>query len=199
MLYQAFPAWAEPVSLLALGDSLTAGYGLPQGQGFVPRLEAALKAKGRDVRVINAGVSGDTTAGGLARLDWSLQERPEAALVALGANDMLRGLAPQESERNLDAILSKLRGQNIPVLLIGMKASANLGLDYAKTFDAIYARLARKHGVALYPFFLEGVALRQDLNQDDGLHPNARGVDEIVRRILPQVQSLLAQTKGKAR
>ena len=199
MLYQAFPAWAEPIRLLALGDSLTAGYGLPQGQGFVPRLEAALKAQGRDVKVINAGVSGDTTAGGLARLDWSLQENPEAALVALGANDMLRGLAPLDAERNLDAILSKLKARNLPVLLVGMKASANLGLDYAKAFDAIYARQARKHGVALYPFFLEGVALKQSLNQDDGLHPNARGVEEIVRRILPQVQNLLAQVKWRAR
>ncbi|CAA6604643.1 multifunctional acyl-CoA thioesterase I and protease I and lysophospholipase L1 [Rhodospirillaceae bacterium LM-1] len=198
-LYQAFPASAASLRLLALGDSLTAGYGLGKDQGLAAKLEAALKSKGREVRVVNAGVSGDTTAGGLARLDWSLAEPPDAVLVALGANDMLRGLPPQESERNLDAILARLQERKLPVLLIGMKASVNLGLDYAGQFDAIYPRLAKKYGVPLYPFFLEGVALKPGLNQEDGLHPNEKGVDEIVRRLLPDVLRLLDRTKGQKR
>ncbi len=185
--------------LLALGDSLTAGYGLGKDQGLTAKLEAALKSKGRDVQVVNAGVSGDTTAGGLARLDWSLAETPDAVLVALGANDMLRGLPPQEAERNLDAILARLQERKLPVLLIGMKASANLGLDYAGQFDAIYPRLAKKYGVPLYPFILEGVALKPGLNQEDGLHPNEKGVDEIVRRLLPDVLRLLDKAKGQKR
>lgn len=197
-LYQAFPAMAAPLRLLALGDSLTAGYGLPREQGFAVKLEESLKARGHDVRIVNAGVSGDTTAGGLARLDWALAEGAEAVLLGLGANDMLRGLPPEQAERNLDAILAKLRRQKLPVLLIGMKASANLGADYAAAFDAIYPRLARKHGVDLYPFFLEGVALKPGLNQDDGLHPNARGVEEIVRRILPLAERLLATARRRA-
>jgi acyl-CoA thioesterase-1 len=196
LLYQAFPAQAAAPCLLAFGDSLTAGYGLPADQGFVPRLEAALKAKGADVRVVNAGVSGDTTAGGLARLAWTLHANCAAVLVELGANDMLRGLPAKEAERNLDEILTVLGEKRLPVLLIGMKAQANLGLDYAREFDGLYARLARKHKVALYPFFLEGVALKPALNQDDGLHPNASGVLEIVRRILPDVLDLMKRAKG---
>lgn len=185
--------------LIALGDSLTAGYGLPREQGFAVKLEEALKAKGHDVRVVNAGVSGDTTAGGLARLDWTLAQGGEAVLVALGANDMLRGLPPEQAERNLDAILGGVSQRKLPVLLIGMQASANLGADYAAGFNAIYPRLAKKHGVDLYPFFLEGVALKPGMNQDDGLHPNARGVEEIVRRILPKTERLLAKAKGRTK
>ncbi|MBF0355935.1 MAG: arylesterase [Alphaproteobacteria bacterium] len=196
LLYQAFPARAEALRLLAFGDSLIAGYGLARSEGFAPRLEEALKARGRDVRVINGGVSGDTTAGGLARLGWALAESPEAALVELGANDMLRGLSPEEAERNLGMILSRFKEKNIPVLLIGMKASANFGTDYAVRFDSLYPRLAKQYGVALYPFFLDGVALNPTLNQDDGLHPNALGVQEIVRRILPFVEGVLARAKA---
>ena len=189
----AFGAAAEPVKLLALGDSLTAGYGLPSNEGFTARLEAALRAAGRDVRVVNGGVSGDTTAGGLARLDWALADRPDAAMVALGANDALRGLPPAEAERNLDAILTQLAAARIPVLLVGMRAPPNLGRDYAAAFDGIYARLAAKHGVALYPFFLDGVAAQRELNQQDGIHPDARGVAAMVERILPAVAALLDQ------
>ncbi|MDK9719727.1 MAG: arylesterase [Rhodospirillales bacterium] len=195
MFYQAFPALAGPLRLVALGDSLTAGYGLAREQGFAVRLEEALRAKGHQVRIVNAGVSGDTTAGGLARLDWTLAEGAEAAMVALGANDMLRGLPPEQAERNLDAILGRLNQRKLPVLLIGMQASVNLGADYAASFNAIYPRLAKKHGVDLYPFFLEGVALKPGLNQDDGLHPNDKGVLEIVRRILPKVERLLAKAE----
>jgi acyl-CoA thioesterase-1 len=195
LFYQAFPALAGPLRLVALGDSLTAGYGLAQEQGFAVRLEEALRAKGHQVRIVNAGVSGDTTAGGLARLDWTLAEGAEAAMVALGANDMLRGLPPEQAERNLDAILGRLNQRKLPVLLIGMQASVNLGADYAASFNAIYPRLAKKHGVDLYPFFLEGVALKPGLNQDDGLHPNDKGVLEIVRRILPKVERLLAKAE----
>ncbi|BBK40791.1 arylesterase [Allostella vacuolata] len=184
-------AAAEPVKLLALGDSLTAGYGLPASEGFVPRLEAALRARGRQISVINAGVSGDTTAGGRARIDWALGDRPDAALVALGANDALRGLDPAEAERNLDAILARLGKVGVPALLVGMMAPPNLGRDYGAAFDGIYARLARRHGVPLYPFFLDGVAADPALNQPDGIHPNARGVAVMVERILPAVERLL--------
>ncbi|TAN49075.1 MAG: arylesterase [Rhodospirillales bacterium] len=197
LLYQAFPAKAEGLRLLALGDSLSSGYGLHKNQGFAPRLEEALRARGRDVKVINGGVAGDTTAGGLARLDWALAESPHAVLLELGANDMLRGLPPEGALRNLDVILGRLKDRRIPVLLIGMKASANFGADYAKRFDSLYPRLAKTHNVSLYPFFLEGVALNPKLNQDDGLHPNALGVDEIVRRILPFAERLLNEAKAR--
>jgi acyl-CoA thioesterase-1 len=183
---------AEPIRLLVLGDSLTAGYGLPGGQGFVPRLQAALTARGRAVRVIDAGVSGDTTAGGLARLDWALADRPQAALVELGGNDGLRGLPPHGSKANLAGILDKLAAHNIPVLLAGMLAPPNLGADYGREFAGMFHDLAReKPGVSLYAFFLEGVASDPALNQPDGIHPNARGVDIIVDRILPAVEALI--------
>jgi acyl-CoA thioesterase-1 len=188
-----------PVRLLALGDSLTAGYGLGEGQGFVPQLEKALRAKGYDVTVINAGVSGDTTAGGLSRLDWALGDKPDAALVELGANDMLRGLDPAAARANLDAILTKLKERNIPTLLAGIYASASYGRAYTERFDAIYPELAAKHGVPLYPFFLDGVATDAAMNQGDGIHPNAAGVKVIVERILPYVTRLLdnrARTGG---
>jgi len=191
-------ASGEPVRLLAFGDSLTAGYGLPQGDGFVPRLEAALRKEGLDVRVINAGVSGDTTAGGLARLDWvlaSVNGGADAAIVELGANDGLRGFDPRTTEANLDAILSRLRNRDIAVLLAGMWAPPNLGREYADAFNALYPRLAEKHGVALYPFFLDGVAAQADLNQGDGIHPNADGVAVIVRRILPTVKDLVESVR----
>jgi acyl-CoA thioesterase-1 len=183
---------APPVRLLALGDSLTAGYGLPQGQGFVPRLQAELAARGRAVQVIDAGVSGDTTAGGLARLDWALADNPQAAIVALGGNDGLRALPPAQSRASLAAILDRLKARGIPVLLAGMLAPPNLGADYGREFAAVFTDLARQRPeLVFYPFFLEGVAGDPALNQPDGIHPNERGVAEILRRMLPAVEALL--------
>jgi acyl-CoA thioesterase-1 len=182
----------ERPRLLVLGDSLTAGYGLPKNQAFPARLEAALRAQGVDVIVIDAGVSGDTSAGGLARLDWALgNPAPSHAIVELGANDGLRGLPPAAMERNLDAILMRLKARGVRVLLAGMRAPPNLGRDYVAEYEAVFPRLARKHGAVLYPFFLDGIATEASLIQGDGLHPNAAGVEEIVRRILPSVRELL--------
>ena len=180
------------VRILVLGDSLSAGYGLPAAEAFPAQLEQALRQSGQMVRVINAGVSGDTTAGGLARLDWSLAEHPQLVIVQLGANDALRGLDPEQARAHLDAILTRLKQAGAQVLLAGMRAPRNLGPAYYTKFDRIYSELAGKHQVALDPFFLEGVALRPELNQPDGLHPNAKGVAVIVRRLLPQVQELLS-------
>jgi acyl-CoA thioesterase I len=184
-------ARAETRTILALGDSLTAGLGLDAPQAFPAKLEAALKAKGHDVVVINAGVSGDTAAQGAARLDWSLTDDVDIVLVELGANDALRGLPPEQAEAALDEIVTKLKARNLPTLVLGMRAPPNLGPDYATTFEAMFPRIAEKHGVALYPFFLEGVAADAKLNQADGIHPNASGVDEIVKRLLPEVEKLL--------
>jgi acyl-CoA thioesterase-1 len=183
---------ARAAKLLALGDSLTAGFGLPPEAGFTTKLEAALQADGRKIEVINAGVSGDTTAGGLARLDWALQDHPDFALVELGANDALRGLDPKATRSNLDKILARLQAAKVKVLLCGMMALRNWGPDYTKEFESIYPDLAQKFGVPLYPFFLEGVALDPKLNQPDMLHPNAEGVDIIVKRLLPMVETLVA-------
>lgn len=181
-----------PARLMILGDSLGAGFGLPSSQAFPARLEAAL-ARGRAVSVINASVSGDTSAGGLARLDWVLrQANPTHAIVELGGNDALRGLAPAQMFENLDRILTRLAARAVRVLLAGMVAPPNLGRDYAEEYNAVFPRLARQHGVAFYPFFLDGVAAEPRLNQADGIHPNAEGVEEIVRRILPEVERLLA-------
>jgi acyl-CoA thioesterase-1 len=178
-------------TILAFGDSLTAGYGVAADESFPARLESALKARGHDVRVINAGVSGDTTAGGLARLDWSLADKPDLVVLELGSNDMLRGIDPASTEANLDAMLQKLTAAKIPVLLCGMYAARNLGPDYVTRFDAIYPKLAKKYGVALYPFFLDGVALDAALNQGDGMHPNPAGVRIVVDRIAPVIEKLL--------
>ena len=183
---------APPIRLLALGDSLTAGYGLPPGRGFVPQLQAALAARGRAVQVIDAGVSGDTTAGGLARLDWALADSPQAAIVELGGNDGLRGLPPAQSRANLTAILDRLRARGIPVLLAGMLAPPNLGAEYGREFAAVFQDLARQRPeLVFYPFFLEGVAGDPALNQPDGIHPNERGLADILRRLLPAVETLL--------
>jgi acyl-CoA thioesterase-1 len=187
---------AEPVSIAVLGDSIAAGYGLPAAQAFPACLEVALKAKGRDVKVINAGVSGDTTAGGLARLDWTLADKPDLVIVELGGNDALRGLDPKSSEANLDAILAKLKSGGAKILLTGMLAPPNYGRDYGDAFNAIYARLAAKHGVPLYPFILDGVVAEAELNQADGIHPNAKGVEVLVERILPYVEKALDAKSG---
>ncbi len=180
--------------LLALGDSLTAGYGLPPGQGFVPQLQAALAARGRAVRVLAGGVSGDTIAGGLARLDWALADDPQAAIVALGGNDGLRGLPVPASRRSLGEILDRLAARRVPTLLAGMIAPPNLGAAYGAEFVAMFTETAAaRPGVLFYPFFLEGVAAVPALNQRDGIHPNREGVALMVRGILPDVERLLAR------
>jgi len=184
-------AMAAPVRILAFGDSLTAGYGLPEGDGFVPQLQMALQKMGREVSVINGGVSGDTTAGGLSRLDWMLTDKPDVVILELGANDMLRGLPPAEARANLDAIIQRIRQSGAKLLLVGMVAARNMGEEYRQQFDAIYPELAKQHDVPLYPFFLDGVAARPELNQSDGLHPTKEGVSVIVTNILPSVTGLL--------
>jgi len=182
---------------MILGDSITAGYGLPEAEAWPVKLEAALKAAGQSVRVIGAGVSGDTTAGGKARLDWALADAPDAVIVALGGNDGLRGLPPATSEANLDDILTRLKAKNLPVLLAGMLAPPNLGADYGRDFAATFQNLAKKHPeIVFYPFLLEGVAGEQALNQADRIHPNPDGVTEMVRRMMPAVRELLSKTRG---
>jgi acyl-CoA thioesterase I len=184
---------ARPIKILAMGTSLTQGYGLPPGTEFTTQLQAALKAQGIDAAIVNAGVSGDTSSGGLSRLDWSLADHPDAAILELGSNDMLRGVPPKVTEKNLRAILSTLQKDHVPVLFTGMHAQRNLGPDYVAEFDAIYPRLAKDYPVIFYPFILDGVALNPKLNQADGLHPNPAGVKIIVARILPDVKKLIAQ------
>lgn len=191
-------AVATPVKILALGSSLTQGYGLPPGTEFTVQLQGALKRAGIDAVVTNAGVSGDTSAGGLARLDWSLADHPDAVILELGSNDMLRGIPPAETEKNLRAVLDKLKSTHVKVLLTGMHAQRNLGADYVKEFDAIYPRLAKDYNVLFYPFFLDGVALNPKLNQADGMHPNPAGVKVVVARMLPIVKKLvLASQSGR--
>jgi acyl-CoA thioesterase-1 len=190
----AIPAQAAEIRLMMLGDSITAGYGLARGQALPARLEAALRARGRAVRVIDAGVSGDTTAGGRARLDWALAENPHAVIVALGGNDGLRALEPRASRANLAAILDALAAKNLPTMLTGMLAPPNLGAEYGREFASSFSDLARERpGVVFYPFLLEGVAGDLSLNQPDGIHPNVAGVEELVRRMLPYVDSLLGK------
>lgn len=193
MLATSFAARAETVRLVAFGDSLVAGYGLSDTEAFPNQLEAALRARGHDVEVINAGVSGDTTAGGLARLDWVIDDSADAVIVELGANDALRGLPVARARDNLDQILTKLTQRDLPILLTGMRAPSNWGADYRTKFDAMYAALADRHDVLLDPFFLEGVVQNPALNQRDGIHPNAAGVEKIVARMLPKVEALLAE------
>lgn len=180
-------AQSVPVKLAVLGDSLAAGYGVKPDQAIPARLEAALKAAGRNVSVINHGVSGDTSAGGVERLDWMLADKPDIVLVELGANDALRATDPATTERNLDTIISRLKAAGVTVWLAGMLAPRNYGPEYATQFDGLYARLAAKHDVPLYPFFLDGVAQDPALNQADGIHPNPKGVDVVVERLLPFV------------
>jgi len=188
---RAQEAKGEPVRLVALGDSLTAGYGLPNSQAFPVRLEAALKAKGLNVTVANAGVSGDTASDGLARVDWSVPDGTHGVIVELGANDALRGLDPKVTRAALDGIIARLKERGIAVLLAGMHAPRNLGAEYVSAFDAIYPELAAKHSIPLHPFFLDGVATEAKLNQRDGIHPTAEGVDIIVKGILPAVEDFV--------
>lgn len=192
----ALPATASTARLLVLGDSLAAGYGLPPEQSFPARLQARLRADGRDVTVLNAGVSGDTSAGGRARLGWALADKPDYVLIELGANDGLRGLDPGAMRANLEAIILRLKKEGIGILLAGMLAPPNMGAQYEKEFNAVYAELAAKHDLVFYPFFLDGVAANPALNQRDGIHPNAEGVAEIVDRIAPYVVRLLDGGKG---
>lgn len=185
------PAAAAPIKILALGTSLTQGYGVPPGQDFTAVLETQLRASHLDVKLINAGVSGDTSAGGLSRVDWSLADHPDAAIVELGSNDALRGQSPAQTEKNISAVLAKLTAAHVPVLLVGMKAPRNLGPEYAAQFDPIYPKLAKQYGTLLYPFMLDGVALNAKLNQADGIHPNPAGVKIIVGKMLPLVEQLV--------
>jgi acyl-CoA thioesterase-1 len=193
LLLMVNAAVAQPLTLLGFGDSLMAGYGLQPSDAFPVKLEAALKAKGHDVKVINAGVAGDTALDGASRLDWALSDDVDAVIVEFGANDALRGLPVPQAEQALDQLLGKLAEKKLPVLIAGMRAPPNLGPDYQTAFDGMYQRLAEKHGMLLYPFFLDGVAADVKLNQADGMHPNPAGVDVIVSRILPSVERLLEQ------
>jgi acyl-CoA thioesterase-1 len=191
----ASTAWGAPIRILMLGTSLTQGYGLPPGAEIPALLQAKLKAAGIDAQMVNAGVSGDTSADGLSRLDWSLADHPDAAIVELGSNDALRGILPAQTEKNLSGILAKLKAQHIPTLLLGMKAPRNLGPEYGHAFDSIYPQLAKRYGAMLYPFVLDGVALNPKLNQSDGMHPNTAGAKIIADRIFPDVKALIAQIR----
>jgi acyl-CoA thioesterase-1 len=190
-------AQGQPLRLVVLGDSLTAGYGLPQEAAFPAVLERALKAKGYRVEITNAGVSGDTSSGGLDRLDWSVPDGTAGVIVELGANDMLRGLDPAVPRRAIGTIVERLKARNIPVMLAGMYASRNLGPDYVQKFDSLYQDSAKRHDLVLYPFFLDGVAGERSLNLPDGLHPTAKGVEIIVGRILPTVESFIGRLPNR--
>jgi acyl-CoA thioesterase-1 len=189
----------RPLRLVALGDSLTAGYGLPAEAAFPAVLERALKQRGHNVEVANAGVSGDTASGGLQRLEWSVPDGTDGVILELGANDMLRGLDPKVTRQALETIIQRLKARGIPVMLAGMYATRNLGPDYVARFDAIYRDLAGTYGLVLYPFFLEGVAGQKGLNLPDGLHPTAQGVEQIVRGILPSVEAFVAQIRDSVK
>jgi acyl-CoA thioesterase-1 len=190
------PAAAQLVRIVVLGDSLIAGHGLPADATFPVKLEKALKAKGLSVDVVNAGVSGDTASGGLARLEWSVPNGTDAVILELGANDMLRGVDPKITRKALAEIVRRLAERRIAVLIAGMRAAPNLGTDYVRDFEAIYPELAAEHDLLLYPFFLEGVATVSKLNQRDGIHPTAAGIDTIVIRILPKVEELVARVRA---
>ena len=187
----------QPLRIVVLGDSLVAGFGIRPSEAFPVQLERALKERGHPVEVINAGVSGDTTAGGLDRVGWAVPDRTGAVILELGANDALRGLDPIRAKANLDKIITTLKAGGAEVLLAGMRAPRNLGERYTRAFDAIYPELAAKHGLILYPFFLDGVAMNARLNLDDGIHPNSRGVAEITKNILPSVEQLIERVRAK--
>jgi acyl-CoA thioesterase-1 len=184
-------AQAQTVQIVGFGDSLMAGYQLPPNESYTAQLEVALKAKGVDVTITNAGVSGDTTSGGLSRIDWSVPDGTQGVIVELGANDALRGISPEQSEKNLDAMLARLKERKIPVVLAGMLAPPNMGGEYAERFNPIYKKLAEKYDVPLYPFFLDGVVAQQSLQLEDGMHPNAQGVKVMVERSLPVMQDFV--------
>lgn len=186
------------MKVVAFGDSLTAGFLLKPDESFPAQLAGALAAKGYTVEMSNAGVSGDTTAAALERFDWAIPPGTEAVILELGANDALRGQPPAEAKANLEAIITRLKERNITILLAGMRAPTNWGPDYQREFDAMYTDLATRHGLILYPFFLEGVALDKSLNLDDGLHPNAKGIARIVENIMPKVEELLRQVKASS-
>jgi len=188
---------ARPIRIVVLGDSLAAGFQLKASDAFPAQLERALKARGHNVEIINAGVSGDTTAGGLERLKWAVPEATDAVILELGANDALRGLDPARARANLEKIILELKGSGMEVLLAGMLAPRNLGPNYSRAFDAIYPELASKHALLLYPFFLDGIAFEAKLNLGDGIHPNGSGVAEITRRIVPHVEQLIERVRNK--
>ena len=187
---------AEPLKILMLGDSLTAGYGLVKGQSVPAQLEKRLNAEGVNVRIINAGVSGDTTAGGLARMKWALTEDPKGLIIELGANDGLRGLDPKQTFENLDAIINQALAADLEILLTGMLAPPNLGPEYSQEFNRIYPLLAQYHGIDLYPFYLEGIVSDPALNLADGIHPNEQGVAVIVKNLMPYVKALIAKIEN---
>lgn len=189
---------AEPLRIVAFGDSLTAGYNLSQSQAFPARLEAGLKARGHDVHIINAGVSGDTTSGGLARLDWSIPQGTQAVILELGANDVLRGIPPAVTRKNLEQMVARLRDRKIEILLAGMKAPPNMGGEYTAAYDTIYDDIAKKNDLVYYPFFLDGIVGEVKLNLKDGMHPSAAGIDEIVKRILPAAEKLIERVKQRS-
>ena len=193
-------AWADPAKplrIVAFGDSLTSGFGLRSSQSFPTQLQRALTERGHNVVVTNAGVAGDTTAGGLERLDWAVPEGTDAVIVELGANDALRGIDPKVTRANLEKIIAALKERQIPILLAGMRSPANWGDGYSEAFDAVFPELARANGLVFYPFFLEGIAADAKLNQPDGIHPTAAGVEAIVTRIAPKVQELIARVSKR--
>ena len=188
---------AKPLRIVAFGDSLTSGYGLGSSQSFPVQLQKALRKRGHDVVVTNAGVAGDTTSSGLERLGWAVPDGTDAVIVELGANDALRGIDPKVTRANLEKIIAGLQERHIPILLAGMRSPANWGDSYAEDFDAVFPELARANGLIFYPFFLEGVVLEAKLNQDDGMHPSGKGVAEIVKRMLPSVEELIARAQSQ--
>ena len=190
-------AQSRPLSIVAFGDSLSAGYGLPADAAFPAVLERALRARGHNVEIVNAGVSGDTATAGLDRLDWSVPDGTDGVIVELGANDMLRGTDPAVARRAIEAIVERLKSRGIPVMLAGMYASPNLGVEYGRAFNRIFPDIAKKHDLVLYPFFLDGVVGETSLNLPDGLHPTAKGVEVIVSRILPSVETFLARLQNR--
>ena len=194
---QAPLAHAAGPKIVVLGDSLSAGYGLAPNEAFPAKLQAALDAKGVEAEIVGAGVSGDTSAGGLARLDWAVSDDVDAVIVELGGNDALRGVRPEQTRANIDAIVTRLQERGIDVLLAGMLAPPNMGEDYQQGFDRVFPEIAEKRNVLFYPFFLDGVAAERDLNLPDGIHPNARGIDVIVERILPSVQRLVSKAAAE--
>lgn len=187
----------KTIKIVALGDSLTAGYGLPNQDAFPTQLERALRAKGIAVEITNAGVSGDTASGGLSRLDWSVPDGTDAVIVALGANDMLRGVDPAVTRAALDSILQRLKQRRIEVLFAGMQSARNMGTEYRGAYDSIFPDLATKHGVVFYPFLLEGIAAQTKFSLADGIHPNAAGVSQIVTGILPKAEELIARVRSR--